>query len=356
MAEWFSKNYVKYWYWDVINVVFNVWQSFNSWVYEKDWYKIYILPAFDIIYNYPVPKFWKRSFWSILLQVSEKQDFKIIQTHTRFFLSTFIWWIFAKIYKRKWVHIEHGSWYVKWISLPKRIVAFVYDFFIWRLSFLFCDKIVVISKANLDFIKKFTKKTPELIYNWVDFDAENYKKGQSEIVRMCFVWRLIKLKWVDILLGSIRSLAQEGYDNFYLKIYWEWDQKPILEEYVKKNNLAKFVEFCWRNKEKVEINILPETDIFINPSLQEWLPTTVVEWLLWKCVVVATDVWWTREISNKDDLIIVKPWDIEDLKKGLIFAIKNYNELVWLSFEDVKGKFGWEKSVGRYGESYERLK
>lgn len=60
-------------------------------------------------------------------------------------------------------------------------------------------------------------------------------------------------------------------------------------------------------------NRLPKFDIFVNPSYQEGLPTTVIEALLAHCVVVATDVGGTKEISDKQDLILVKPGDVKSL-------------------------------------------
>ncbi len=159
VAEEFSSFYVSKWYWEVVNVVFSVWQETppvfsklpphsrgiegevliknNSWKiiwYVKNWYKVYLLPAFDIIPNFPVPKFWKREFWEILKNINtslnsnlnntslaiplnlrewNKDEKIIIQTHTRFFLSSFIGWLFAKYHKLKWIHIEHWSDYVK---------------------------------------------------------------------------------------------------------------------------------------------------------------------------------------------------------------------------------------------------
>lgn len=76
--------------------------------YDKDGYKVLIMPAFDIISNYPFPKFWQKQFWSVLSEVKQRNP-DIIQTHTRFFLSTFIGGICAKFWKKKWVHVEHGS-------------------------------------------------------------------------------------------------------------------------------------------------------------------------------------------------------------------------------------------------------
>ena len=97
---------------------------------------------------------------------------------------------------------------------------------------------------------------------------------------------------------------------------------------------------------------MPSTDILINPSHQEWLPTTVLEWLISKCVVVATDVWWTSEISDKWDLILVKAWDENDLKKWLENALKNYENLAWESYESLKEKFSWERNVKEYFRIY----
>ena len=74
-------------------------------------------------------------------------------------------------------------------------------------------------------------------------------------------------------------------------------------------------------------HILPATDILINPSHQEGLPTTVLEGLLSRCVVVATDVGGTKEISDHKDLILVKPGEVKDLQKGLEYAIQSHGKL-----------------------------
>ncbi|MBQ2600408.1 hypothetical protein II582_03425 [bacterium] len=48
-----------------------------------------VIPAFDIIPNYPVPKFWTKDYWKVIKQV-KKWNPDVIQTHTRFFLATFM--------------------------------------------------------------------------------------------------------------------------------------------------------------------------------------------------------------------------------------------------------------------------
>jgi hypothetical protein len=56
-----------------------------------------LLPSFDIVPNFPVPKFWKKEFWNVLKELKplltspyQGRDSSVIITHTRFFLSSFI--------------------------------------------------------------------------------------------------------------------------------------------------------------------------------------------------------------------------------------------------------------------------
>jgi glycosyltransferase involved in cell wall biosynthesis len=94
---------------------------------------------------------------------------------------------------------------------------------------------------------------------------------------------------------------------------------------------------------------LHKFDIFVNPSHQEWLPTTVVEALMAKCIVVATDVGGTKEISDQDDLILVKPWSVSDLVTWLEKAFKRLDQ--WdKSLGIVKERFGVEGAIERYRE------
>lgn len=357
MAEWFSKNYVKNNYWEVINVVFWVWQKIETWEFEKDWYKIFVLPAFDMVKWYPVPKIWRKEFWKILKETGLKikkdrsQNEVIIQTHTRFFLSSFLGLIFAKINKIKSVHIEHGSGYVVWLNWFKRFIAFIYDNTLWRITFALADKIVVISEKNIDFVSKFTSKKPILIYNWIDFNS--CQKTESDTTRIVYIWRLVKLKWVDILLRAIHKLKIENR-KLKVLIVGDWEERKNLEKLSKDLKIDNIVEFLgYKEKNQIEQDIFPNIDILVNPSYQEWLPTTVVEWLLNKSVVIATNVWWTREISDKQDLILFNSWDTWKLTEKLEFAINNYKDLSWLSYNSVKEKFDWNNSIGKYHKVYE---
>lgn len=367
----FSDIYVKKWLWEVINVVFDIEQKYDIWDiilkdknnvniwYEISWFKVYLLPSFEIVNNYPFPKFWKKDFWRVLScikkNIKNTDDIFLAQTHTRFFISSLLWSLFAKFNSLKLVHIEHWSDYVKLWSRFKSFVAYSYDRLVWKWIFKNATHIIAISNWVKKFITtEFIKgRNIDVIYNWINFNSWNKIVNWDKIV-IWFIWRLVKLKWVDLLLDAFETLSSK-YPNLFLEILWDWEEKSNLINIVKSNKIKNVVFLWFKDREYIANNFLPRIDILVNPSFQEWLPTSVLEWLIWECIVVATDVWWTKEISDKEDLIIVKKWNLESIKNWLEKAIINYKYFRWKSKKQVIEKFSWDNNIDNYFKVYNTL-
>jgi len=352
VAEEFSKYFISEKCWEVLNVTFSVGQkSLQS--YEQEGYKVLVLPAFDIISNYPFPKFWTPQFRSVLKQV-KKWNPDIIQTHTRFFLSTFIGGICAKLRKKKRVHVEHGSGLVKGLIWRKSLFANIYDYTFGKLCFSSADQIVAISQGNIPFIKKFSKTPIEVIYRGLDFPEIKRKKQNSDSISLGFIGRLVKLKGIDLLISAFADLISD-YPDLHLQIIGDGEERQNLEKQVQSLNIQDKVSFLgYQDKNTLQNQILPSLDIFINPSLQEGLPTTVIESLLAKCIVVATDVGGTREISDKSDFILVQPDDPDALMRGVRQALTQLGSH-WLSADAVREKFSRKKRILQYADLYKLL-
>ena len=341
--------------WKLINVVFSPGQPENLISYEQDGYTVMILPAFELISNFPVPKIRSPTFWSQIQKIkAEKAD--IIQTHTRFFLSSFLWWLLAKLQKIKRIHIEHGSGFVKGLSRRKTTFARCYDQIFWRLIFRLADSLVAISHGNLPFIQQFTRKKISVIYRGFDFTPVlREKKEKTDQILIGFVGRLVKLKGVDLLIEAFAQLEQE-YRNLRLQIIWDGEERCNLEKQVEALGLWDKISFLWyQSPEKVYSDFLPHIDIFVNPSLQEGLPTTVIEALFAQCITVATGVGGTREIADGEDFIVVEPWSVEALKGALNQALALVWKANWASYQQVRERFGWKRGVGEYLENYRIL-
>lgn len=340
---------------DIINVTSDISQR-QRWyhIYHENWYEVICIPSFDIVPHFPCPKFRLPSFWQALKKIKTIQP-DIVQTHTRFFLQTFLGGMLAKFRWIKRVHVEHWSWFVTWIPLFKKIVAWLYDQTLGRLVFRCCDQVVSINKANVAFISKFTRKDKiKVIYNGIQLPEIVHTSNKD--LHLMFIGRLSPLKWVSLLIQACHQLLQKWIKNRKLSIVGNGEMKDTLLHDIQAYWLTDHISLLGqRAHDEVVTVLLPQTDIIINPSYQEGLPTCVLEGLLAKCVVVATDVGGTSEISDQKDLILVEKGSASDLQKGLEYAIQNHGKLRWLSYESVKERFDWKSNVEQYYEVYKKL-
>jgi hypothetical protein len=326
--------------WEIDNLVIFEWE--NIW-YKKNNITHLVIPSFEIINNFPMYKIWDKKTKLVFeylkeqINVSSEQQEWLVITHTRFFLTSLFGWIFARKNKLKWIHIEHWSDYVKLWSKFKSKISYIYDRIFWKWIFKKADIVLAISEACKNFIQnKFINREVRVFYRGVDLWKININKSWD--IKIVFVWRLVKLKWVDYLINAYKNTLIKNE----LIIIWDWDEMQNLKNISKELNIS----FLWFKNRDFIIDYLSKNNfILVNPSFQEWLPTTVIEWLMFWCPVLASDVWWTKEISNKNDLILFEVWDMKSLEEKIIDTLNNYDNLKWLSFEEVNKKFSRESNI-----------
>lgn len=382
VAEELSSFYVQKWYWNIINVIFDVWQDYNNQKTEyilnknniKIWYKqkgyaVYLLPSFDIIQNFPVPKFWKKDFWKILKEVSLKiindkaNENVIIQTHTRFFLSSFLGGLFAKHHKLKWVHIEHWSDYVKLGSNFKTKISYIYDRIIGKWIFKKADRIIAISEACKVFIQKeFVNREVYVIYRWLDIkinkniEVENLKHKFPDIIIIWFVWRILKWKNVDSLIKAYYSLNNDKKNKIQIVVVWDWEELKNLKNLDKNNKIY----FTWSKTFDEAILLQSQFDIhFHTSSPWGWLATTLLQAMQLWCLIIATPNEWANEIiENWKNGILLKDDKVKTFKSWIIEALENIDkkeEFSKINKDIVKEKFQRNENIEKYYNLYKSL-
>lgn len=299
-------------------------------------------PSFDIIDNFSFPRLWTILFWKQLTRlkkvIQNHSNQTFILTHTRFFFSSFLGWVFAKYYKIPWFHIEHGSDYIQLRSSFFTKVAYIYDRILWKWVLRNAQKVLCISEASKIFIEKeFQVKDVSVWYRGIDFPLSEISKNHEDI-ELVFIGRLVSLKWVKYLLEAYKRLNIA----LTLTIIGDGPERSSLETLSQNRNII----FLWAQEKTFIMDFLTQRNcILVNPSSQEWMPTTVIEALMTKNVVIATDVWGTKEISNEQDLILFPPWDIDALVEKIIFAKENYFLFQSKSYNHMRDTFSWEKSL-----------
>lgn len=316
-------------------------------------------PAFEIIPNFPVPKIWHPTFWHQLKKVRRRakqhKEHGTVISRTRFFLTSVLTLVFSKLHGYRWMHIEHGSDFVHLHNPFFSLLARIYDHTLGRLVFLVADIVVANSQASRTFVQIFApNKKVHVIYRGVESAALEAIKAEdfrTDDVIITYVGRLIDGKGVSDLIYAFKNL-----ENKKAKLYIVGDgsQRNHLASLAKTLGIDSQVKFFDAAGWKKAIAIMKGSNIIVNPSYTEGLPTSVIEAALCKKAIVATNVGGTPEII-KDHVsgLLFPPKDIDALTMHLNDLMNHPEKRLQLSTEayrSVKEMFSWDRSIAQYQE------
>lgn len=361
VAEEFSKYFVEGGFGEIVNITFSVGQQQESWEYTKDGYSIIILPAFDIIQNFPVPKIRSRDFRRGIKKIkSYKPD--IIQTHTRFFLSTLLWGILAKIRHKKWIHIEHGSEYVEVAAGYKNKIAYIYDRVIGKRVFKKADFLIPISNACKQFIenKFINRENIQVIYRWLEIpkelpDVEDLHKKFPDKYIIWFIWRLYKWKNIETLISSYYRTDKKLQNKIQIVVVGDGEDLERLQKLDKYNK----VYFTWGKPFAEALAYQKQFDIHYHTSNPGgWLATTLLQAMYFGCFIVATPNEWALDVlKDWENAIVLQNSSMNEIQRGIETIFENYKrkeERAKINKKIIEDKFQWEKNIYKYVSVYER--
>lgn len=357
VVEWI---FSKWTYWKSFIYSGNTWQQWA--VYNENRKNIIdnkmkvFFPSFDIVDNFPVPRLWTRDYMSShkklskIIQEHPGEDFVVI-THTRFFLSSLLGWIFARKNKLKWIHIEHGSDYVQLSSKWKSLIAYLYDKILGNWVIQKSDKVLGISEAASDFVKKeFHRSDVDVWYRGVEFSPVSSTTLKSMFPDKIIIWyigRLYKWKNVDTLCRSYTDLPTGLKSQAQLVVIGGGEDYDLLSEKYTDSGIY----FTWEKGFEESFGLQSEFDIHIHPSSPGWwLATTLLQAMYHGCSIVATPFEWAREvIVNSKNGILLRDDSKEEIMQWITQALslqestkqqfKTYNT------EMISKNFSWEENI-----------
>lgn len=319
-------------------------------------------PAFDIIFNYPLPKIWTKEFWRQWKQINQ-EEFDLTISTLRFFVQPLFALYFAKRHRIPYLHIEHCSDYVKntfFISFISRLV----DMTIGRFTLSRADSIVTPSQSAARFVEKLANKKSTVIYRGMPFAEidsippdQNLRIEAGEKKVITYVGRLIYGKGVKHLLEAVALLKRS---DIILVIIGDGPERLPLEQYARENGITSQIKFLGNIPFSQVISFLKSTDIFVNPSYNEGLPTSVLEAGACYRAMIATNVGGTPEIlTNNQSGLIIEPHSTEAIQKALETLLDNplrRQELGENARKVIEQKFSWDHSLDAYLELIASLK
>lgn len=283
-------------------------------------------PIIEPVKHFPFPAFWRWGFWKIFGDINHENT-KLIISHIRFAPTAWLAFFLAKTRRIPYIHIEHGTGFLIHKNPLIALVAKIVDLTIGRYIIRHAEKVICISQAGKIWVSEtFSRADIEVIYRGFSFPKVD--RVQNAVPKIGFVGRLTGLKNVAWLLEALSDMKWESWT---LEIVWDGEERENIEKLTETLALTERVDFLGaRDHEWIMWEYYPGVDIFVNPSLQEWLPTTVIEALGMGCEVIATDVGGTREI----EWIELIPADDTIALREVLHVCISTAENIWWKYED----------------------
>lgn len=332
--------------------------------------KVIRYPAFDLVPNFPFPKFWLPKFWKLLIG-AYKRDYDLVMTRTRFFSNSFLGLIFAKfrISRIKLIHVEHGSSFVHLESKLKTNFAYVFDMIFGKMIFVFADRTIVISDAVNKFVRhnfvKSSKVDLPLIRRGVDFEIYDGigidRKLKSQFkgkVIMSFVGRLFKWKGVANTINAYKTLPKGLREKSVLIIVGDGEDfdrlKNLCGRYLN-NGIYMFGKLEFRDA----ISILKTTDIYVHSAFPGGgLSNSLLQAMRCGCSIVASPNEGAKEVINRENGFLLRDNRVESLRLGMVKLLNNrdirekYSKKARL---DVERDFNWNDVVKKYDKVFSEV-
>ncbi len=263
----------------------------------------------------PLPCFWRAWFWKIFDSIQSANTSMII-SHIRFAPTSWLAFWIAKQRKIPYIHIEHGTGFLVHKNPLIAGIAKLIDLTIGKYIIRQADRVICVSEAGKKWVNTTFGRTEGIDVIYRGFDFPKVERRHNAIKKVGFVGRLTGLKNVSSLIEALAELREE---KWILEIVWDGEERENLEKLSESLSIENRIIFHGaKSHDWIMTEFYPGIDIFVNPSLQEWLPTTVIEALGMGCQVIATDVGGTREIGG---IILIDP-EKSSLKQSL-------NENLW---------------------------
>lgn len=334
-------------------------------LYEiSDDIEIYRLPSINLMDGrLPILKMSYRK-QEVIKEIKNK-NFDIIVINTRFYFLSLFGARFAYKNNIPSIMIEHGTSHLQFSNTVLKIMENIYEHTITFFDKLYIKDFYGVSYACNDWLKHFHIKAKGVIYNSIDPSIiKNHNINSTRlkdkyllsdnIIKFCFVGRLIKEKGIDELILAFSKL-KEKYHNICLFVAGEG---PLEDNVINLEN--KQIYFLGKlTKDKV-IDLLLESDVFCLPSISEGFSTAVLEAALCKSYIITTKQGGSKELIKDDsygsiiDNNNVKLLFIE-MEKVIQKKI-NVKQCTKKSYNEVVTNYTWEKSAKQLIQAIEKVK
>lgn len=254
-----------------------------------------------------------------------------------------------KIYKVKLMIEIHGEEYFRIMNssnfLKNKIGLFLIK--IYKSA----DKVRSLNSFMTSKLKKLgiTDNVVE-IYNRVNLDLFNLQKDNFKVtntLKLISVGRFVKEKNYENLILFLKKTNL----NFHLTLIGGGELREKYVDLITNNNLKENILLIdWINQDQI-VELIVNSDIYIQPSISEGMPRTIIEAMALQLPIIATNVGSIKGvITNEVNGLLVDP--IEDDIIDAVIKMSNSEtlreNLAKNARKDVLEKYEWNSVFNKY--------
>jgi len=169
------------------------------------------------------------------------------------------------------------------------------------------------------------------------------------------VSRLIQRKAQLDIINALPNVLKD-FPNTVLLIAGHGAYKSILEKRASELKIEEHVKLLGRRRDVPEL--LELANIFVYPSYAEGLPGALIEAMIAKKLIIASDISENMECVDSNSALIFKKGNVNELSEKIIYSLKNYSKLQDFGRNakiQASKKFEIQNIADQYEEVYNRI-
>jgi glycosyltransferase involved in cell wall biosynthesis len=213
--------------------------------------------------------------------------------------------------------------------INKRPIIGTILLFLERFAFKRAIVVWITSPSLMAKAKMFGAKRVRIIPNWIDIkeiEAIQTSRKKSVVLRILFVGRLHRVKQIDLLIRAFH-LVHERNPDIELYILGDGEQRQNLVKLANDLGLSDSIHFEGHVDQMSVFKMMKLSDVFVLPSKVEGNPRVLIEAMVNKVPIVATNVPGIKEmIQHKKTGYLSEGQEPEKLAYAIECVIRNKSE------------------------------
>jgi colanic acid/amylovoran biosynthesis glycosyltransferase len=235
----------------------------------------------------------------------------VVLSHTRFYPASWCAGRIARRFGARWIHIEHGSGPVQSGGGGARRVSNLYDQTLGKQVLRQADQVIAVSMAAQAFVSSLAGRDAVVMRRGITPPADPWTPPQDgSRPTVLYVGRLVDGKGIFDLIEALSSMQVR------LVVVGDGPERARIIQ--RANELGVRVELAGTLPSESVMEMMRKSDVFVNPSHSEGLPTTVLEAASLGMPIIATDVGGSNEIIvHTRSGLLVPPRRVDRLREAL---------------------------------------